>query len=106
MLKDDKKTQNREWLPGRIILAVFVTVFLMYGFFVKQPCDIDQQYLWCRLHPASFLQIIGVIFILAGAVVLSGLVKGLNLWNEANSSKWNLVFFSILGIGCLLTWFG
>jgi len=106
MLKDDKKTQNREWLPARIILAIFVTAFIMYGFFIKQPCDTDQQYLWCRLHPASLLQIIGVIFIVAGAVVLSGLIKWLKLWNEANSSKWNYMFCAILAIGFLLAWFG
>lgn len=107
MKKDDKQTVNREWLPARIILAVIVTVFLTMGLIVKQPCDIDQATLWCRLHPASILQILGVVLILAGAFILSGLWKGwLTLWNDENNTKWNTVFFVFLLAGFLLTWFG
>lgn len=107
MMKDDKKTVNREWLPVRIGLAVILTVFTIYAFFAKQPCDIDQQYLWCRLHPASILQILGVIMIYAGGFILSGLWKGwLTLWNEENNTRWNLIFFVFLAVGFFLTWFG
>ena len=109
VMYDDEKTQAKEWLPGRIILAVIVTVFTIFLFIEpKGGCHpIDQDALYCRMHPASIFQILGCLIFYAGAFVLSGLWKGwLTLYNPANSVKWNLLAGAGLLIGALLIWFG
>jgi hypothetical protein len=103
MRKENKFAQ----IASLSIMAVIVIAFTVYGFFIKQPCDIDEQYLYCRLHPASFIQIIGVIgFYFTVAVLSNAFGKWITLWNEANSSKWNIIFFAIGAASFLMLWFG
>jgi hypothetical protein len=101
-----KKESKVPQFIGFAIIAIVVIAFTWLGFFSRQPCDIDEQYLYCRLHPASFIQVIGVIGFYLTALVLSGAVKKITFWNEANSSKWNFIFFGIGAASFLMMWFG
>ena len=102
-----KENNKVEKVISFVIAAVIVIAFTWLGFFSKQPCDIDQQYLYCRLHPASFIQIIGVILFYFMVALLTGtLGKWLKFENEANSSKWNIIFFVIGAASFLMLWFG
>lgn len=102
-----KENNKFPQMVSLVIFAIIVIAFTWLGFFSKQPCDIDEQYLYCRLHPASFIQVIGVIGFYVTAAVLSGtLGKWITFWNEANSSKWNMVFFGVGAASFLMMWFG
>lgn len=92
---------------GLLIFATILIAFTWLGFFSKQPCDTDEQYLYCRLHPASIIQVIGVLgFYFTLVILSSSITKLFTFWNEANSSKWNVIF-SIVGIASfLMLWFG
>ena len=104
MSKENNKLQQ---VMSLLIGAAIVIAFTWLGFFSKQPCDIDQQYLYCRLHPASFIQIIGIVLFYLMALLLSGtLSKVLTFENEANSSKWNFIFFGIGITSFLMIWLG
>lgn len=99
----DKPFKEKDWtdkvLPiGAAAIAIF---FIVFGFFVKQDCDIDRVYLWCRLHPLSFFDIIGVIMFLAGCFLLSGVYK---FWNPENSVKWNLIWFALMFLSVVIIW--
>ncbi len=91
----------------RIGLLAIVLLFTLYGFVIKQPCDIDEQYLWCRLHPMSILQVVGVIGFYLGAFLLSGIwQKWFTLYDEVNSTRWNLTFFGAIALSIVLIWIG
>lgn len=96
-------SEKKTWLVARIILAIVVICFTMFGFVVKQECDIDAIYLWCRLHPLSAGDIVGLIGFYGGALLLSGILP-LELWNEENSAKWNWIFFGVLVLSIALIW--
>lgn len=95
-------TQLEKWLP-RILGGVILIVFTIMAFFVKQPCDIDRVYLWCRLHPMSLGDIIGLIMFYGGCIVLTGILP-ITLYNPENSSKWNLITFAVLVLSMVLIW--
>ncbi len=100
-------SESKTWLAIRIFLGVIVLLFTLFGFVIKQPCDIDEVYLWCKLHPMSLLQVVGVIGFYAGAFALSGLwQKYFTLYNEVNSSKWNFIFFGAIALSIILIWVG
>ena len=96
-------SEKNTWLVARIILGIVVLCFTMFGFIVKQECDIDKVYLWCRLHPLSLGDILGLILFYGSATFLSGLLP-FQLWNEENSTKWNWVLFGVLVLSIVLIW--
>ena len=91
---------------GLSVVVLCVVLFTAYGFLIPQVCDIDQVYLWCRLHPISFFDLVGLVLFYAGALVLSGipLVEKLELFNDENSSKWNVIAFAGMVLGIILIW--
>ena len=98
-------TEKTTWAITRGILLLAVLAFTYYGFFSKQECDIDAIYLWCRLHPLKFIDIIGCILFYGGAFLLSGLwEKYFVLWEEENTTKWNTRIFICLVLGVVLIW--
>src|SRR5205809_6710781 len=102
-----KKESKLPQIISLSIFAVIVIAFTLLGFFIKQPCDIDEQYLYCRLHPASFIQVIGVVLFYFMVFTLSGtLGKWIYYANDSNSSKWNFIFFGIGVASLLMLWFG
>ena len=95
----------RTWLFVRVILGIIVLLFTLYGFVIKQECDLDAIYLWCRLHPMSLFDIVGLILFYGGAFGLSGIWKRwITLSNPVNSARWNFVGFAILAAGIILIW--
>jgi hypothetical protein len=86
-----------------VILAAVVILFTLFGLVIKQDCDIDAIYLWCRLHPMSTFDIIGLILFYGGALVMSGVLP-IQLWNGENNTRWNWVMFVIIATGLVLIW--
>lgn len=103
MSKPFKETTKLEKYAMPAILAIIVLVFTIMAFFVKQPCDIDRVYLWCRLHPMSFFDIIGLLMFYGGALIISGLLP-VKLYNEENSVKWNLLWFVLMAGSVIIIW--
>jgi hypothetical protein len=102
-----KENNKFPQMVSLVIASLIVIAFTWLGFFSPQPCDIDEQYLYCRLHPASFIQVIGVILFYLIVVFLTGtLGKWISFYNDANSSKWNYIFFGIGAASFLMMWFG
>ena len=100
-------SEKTTWLVVRVILGIVVLLFTLYGFFIKQECDIDAVYLWCRLHPMSILQVVGVIGFYGGAFALSGIwQKWITLYNEENNTKWNWIFCAAIFVSLVLIWVG
>ena len=95
--------ENKTWLIVRLILLVVVILFTLFGFIIKQECDLDAIYLWCRLHPMSLFDIIGSIIFYGGAVFMSGLLP-FKLYNPENSTRWNWIFFIGIALGLVLIW--
>lgn len=97
------KDNDNSSLIVKIGVGIVLLLFILFGFVIKQDCDIDKVYLWCRLHPMSLFDIIGMILFFGGAVVLTGILP-LKLTNEANSSKWNIILFVVMALGIVLIW--
>lgn len=103
MSKAFKETTVAEkWVP-RIIMGIILVIFTIMAFFVKQDCDIDRVYLWCRLHPMSVGDIIGLITFYGACLFISGFLP-VKLYNPENSSKWNLIWFAVLVLSVVLIW--
>jgi len=93
------KTQS---LILKIGVGLVVLVFTLFAFVIKQDCDIDKVYLWCRVHPLKASDVVGLISFYGGAAVLAGFVKG--LYNDAHSSKWNFVSAGLMAFGLIIIW--
>lgn len=98
-------TEAKTLLIVRIGLLVIVVLFTLFGFVIKQECDLDAVYLWCRLHPMSTGDIFGLILFYGGAFGMSGLWKNwFQLSNPKNSSLVNIVMFIGIALGIILIW--
>lgn len=86
-----------------VFVGVILVVFTLFAFVIKQPCDIDKVYLWCRVHPLSFFDVIGLIGFYGGAVIISGATP-LKLFNPENSVQWNLIWFAVMALSIILIW--
>jgi hypothetical protein len=95
--------EAKTWLVVRVVLAAVVILFTLFAFVIKQDCDIDAVYLWCRVHPMSAFDIIGSIMFYGGAVFMSGLLP-FQLWNEENNTRWNWILFISIVTGLVLIW--
>jgi hypothetical protein len=106
MKRSDKQKEKRQQIIGMIAMGIVLFMFILLGFVIKQECDIDAEYLWCRLHPFTIGDVIGVPLFVAGAVLISGLLPymGINLYNPANSSQWNIISFIGMLVGIILFW--
>jgi hypothetical protein len=97
--------ETRNWLVVRIFLGIIVLLFTLFGFVIKQDCDIDAVYLWCRLHPMSLGDVLGLVLFYGGAFYLSGLwQKWFKLSNPENSARWNWIFFATTALGIIFIW--
>lgn len=103
MSKPFKETTNLEKYFMPIFIGIVVIVFTVMGFFVKQPCDIDRVYLWCRLHPMSIGDILGLIMFYGGCLFISGVLP-VRLYNPENSVKWNIIWFVVMAAAIALIW--
>lgn len=72
-IKGEKRGEKYFRWGVHILALVFGVIVIVYGLIIKQPCDMDKIYLWCRLHPFQIQDIIGLIFFLGGTVGASGI---------------------------------
>lgn len=105
--KPFKEKDGFEKVVAVAIIGIVVGAFTILGFFGNHNCDSDEAFLYCRLHPASVVQKIGIFGFYLTAFILSGLwKKWLTLWNEENSTRWNFIFFLVGVASFLMLWFG
>lgn len=76
-MKDDKKTQNKEWLPVRIFFAIVLFVCI-WAMFISKPDGagslIDMEFMWDAVHPYSPLwDTLGIACLLFDLLFLAGL---------------------------------
>ena len=102
MDKDEKST----WLIVRAIVGLVVILFTVFGFFSKQPCDIDAIYLSCRLNPFTVADFIGCVLFYGAAAVIAGVPKlfGVEIFNPTGSAKWNIITGLAGALGIVLIW--
>ncbi len=88
------------------VVAVIVIVFTLFAFVIKQECDIDKVYLWCRVHPLSFLDVIGLVLFYGGAAMFAGVPKwlGFELGSPEGSSSLNYYTAGATILGAILMW--
>ena len=104
-MKVYKDDDSSEFMIVRIIVGAVLLLFTYYGFFDKQPCDIDAIYLSCRLNPFTVWDFIGCCLFYGGSLVLAGVPKlfGANWFNPTGSSYYWVVFVSMVG-GIVMIW--
>ena len=82
-------------------IALVVTAFL---YWIPQPCDIDKVYLYCRTHPGSPFDILGMILFWGSCIWLGGFYKYfINPYDDDNPIYRTITVWAwIAGIaGCL-----
>jgi len=102
------KDEQRMMTIVRVIAALWGLMFLLFGLFIKPAGagGIDEQFLWDRLHPFGVGDAIGVILIVAGLIVISGVWVGKfgEQFNEPGSVRWNYVPIGLVALGSILCW--
>ena len=77
-----------------------VILFTLFAFVFEQPCDSDAIYLWCRVHPLSVVDIIGLLLFYVGTlgrlVIKSESVEG--------ATGWAWAFWLVPVVGVILLW--
>ena len=97
--------EDSEFMIVRIIVLAVLVLFTYYGFFDKQPCDLDAIYLSCRLT-GSVADWIGCVLFYGGSLVLAGVPRwfGVELFNPTGSSLYNILTFVAMAAGIILIW--
>ena len=100
------KDEKSAWMIVRGIVALVVFLFTYYGFFEKQPCDIDAIYLSCRLNPFTVFDLIGCVLFYGAAAMIAGVPKlfGVEIFNPTGSAKWNIITGLAGALGIVLIW--
>lgn len=95
------KDEKIVYLVMRIIVLLVVAAYVLFGLVWRQPCDIDKQYLSCRVT-GSIADWLGSIMFIGGCLSLSGVL------NWVYKVKGN-VSMAIIGVvtvaGILMVWF-
>lgn len=98
------KDEKRAWFIVRLIAALFLAAFTLWGFVFPADCDVDKVFLACRITWTVW-DVIGLVGLAFGILVLSGLHKGSkDLFNPENSSLWNYVLAGELLVSIVLIW--
>ena len=88
------------------VVGVIVLVFTLFAFVIKQECDIDKVYLWCRVHPLTALDVVGLVLFYGGAAMFAGVPKwlGIELGSPTGSSSLNYITAGVTVLGAILMW--
>lgn len=89
----------------QVIVAVVVIVFLIFGFLVKADCDVDKVFLYCRLHPFTGFDLVGMIIFLIAALHVGNFLPEKLYFSESKGTTINVVagFIGLL-VGALIMW--
>ena len=99
-----EKDEKIAWVVVRIVLAIVSASFLVYGLFLRQPCDVDAVFLSCRLT-GSIADIIGVLLFGGGLFIISGVYKKAeDLTNPISSNLFNNILGAAMLAGVILFW--
>jgi hypothetical protein len=101
-----EKDERTVWAIVRGIIALVLLMFIIHGFIIKPQgagSAIDLEFLWDALHPASVLNILGVLLFFVPIVGLSGAWKlFVNSYTVDRVSEWiGWVFLVAGGLGVL-----
>lgn len=100
-LKSDQAHAKREWKNASTIekvAAIFVPVFgaiaaivvtlMIFVFKGSDPCDIDKVGLWCKTHPFTGWDVLGLVLFYVGTGWLTSILSRLAIklgWIEDDS---------------------
>jgi hypothetical protein len=100
-----EKDERTAWGIVRGIVLLVLLMFISHGFIVKPQGAgslVDLEFLWDALHPASFINILGVLLFFVPIIGLSGLwTKLVPAYFVDRVSEWiGWVFFvaGVLGV--------
>lgn len=101
-----KKDDKGGLIIQTLVVGAIMAVFTAFAFFIPQECDIDKIYLWCRVHPLTTLDLVGMVLFYAGGVMLAGVPKwlGFDLGSPTGSSSLNWYTFAAMALGAILMW--
>jgi len=64
VFRDDKKTENREWLPARIFGGIMFVVVILLTFIINPNVNNDKftnETMWEAVHPFKWWDIFGLL---------------------------------------------
>ncbi len=101
------KDERTLWAMVRGLFALIAVLFIVHGFIIKPHGAgslVDLEFVWDALHPASIVNIIGVILFFALILGLSGLWKLFvsDYYADLVSDWIGWVFLSVGVLGILL----
>lgn len=73
-VRSDDKDERLAYLVMRIIVGLVAVFYIAYATIFKQPCDIDKQYLSCRIT-GTVADWIGSILFVGACLSLSGVLN-------------------------------
>lgn len=108
-MKVFKEKEDGLWWFVRALVVLITFLFIHYGFVEESNCNgIDQEFLYCALHPFTWKDWVGCILFFIGVLVFSG-VLGLilrpffgEIYNPTGSSMWNTITFAGVVLGVVL----
>jgi hypothetical protein len=102
------KHDNAVALGVKIFAAIIMSLIVLFGWFVKPDgagSSVDIEFLWDAVHPASVLNIIGLVLLFISILGLTGFSKWVfGVLSMPEGSSWILDVLSAGGIlGVILT---
>lgn len=88
-------------------------IFSLYLFVFKptEPCDLDKVGAWCKVHPLSMWDIVGLVLFFLGDLWITSLIPriaiAIGLIDDDSDAfpALNVTAFAFMLIGFLLIWF-
>lgn len=99
-VREDNKDENFVYLIMRFIIGLVAVAYVAYAVIFKQPCDIDRQYLSCRIT-GTLWDWIGSILFVGGCLSLSGVLNW--VYKPKTEVVWVLIAASLV-LGLILVW--
>ncbi len=99
-VRSDNKDENFVYLIMRIIVGLVAVAYVAFAVIFKQPCDIDKQYLSCRIT-GTWADWLGSILFVGACLSISGALN----WVYKVKADAVGVIIGVAGVaGILLVW--
>lgn len=99
-VRSDDKDEKILYLVMRVIVGLVAAAYVLYAVFLKQPCDIDKQYLSCRIT-GSIADWVGSILFVGACLSLSGI---LNWVYKVKGNVASVVIGAAGVLGAIIVW--